>query len=272
MLDSILIWLQNNIMTGKGIGDLAIVTGYSRRTLELWFRDKYNLSPGEYLLRLRMSQAAVLLRMTSIPVTEIAELFSYSSSQNFSRAFKRSTGKSPSDYRSNQVWDCAPLQVSLLRDELVSTRVSICHLPNRYLHGDMFYCKDELLGGSEKIIPLIKGQVTQRLPTAQDGVYIAAKVADRDSILTELQSTLNVCIFSGELTTENNTDKLLLHQGRYLHYHYVGSWVKYGFVTKVLYTKYMATGKYKRRDEFDVIHFTSNDDEHIVCDIYIPIY
>ncbi|MCD3721781.1 AraC family transcriptional regulator, partial [Escherichia coli] len=66
----ILRWVENNICTGNGINDLVLSTGYSRKTIELWFHRTYKISLYSYLLRRRMTFAATLLKLTSISVTE----------------------------------------------------------------------------------------------------------------------------------------------------------------------------------------------------------
>ncbi|HCL7400092.1 TPA: helix-turn-helix transcriptional regulator, partial [Escherichia coli] len=101
----ILHWIELNLDTGKKIGDMISTTGYSRKTVEKWFFREFGLSLGNYLFRRRMSRAAVLLRLTQLPITEIAELLHYSSSQNFARAYHRFTGKTPSEYRRSKNWD-----------------------------------------------------------------------------------------------------------------------------------------------------------------------
>lgn len=95
----ILKWVEDNIYSLTSIDVLVQELGYSRRRIETWFRHWYQQPVGEYILKRRISRAAILLRMTSLPVTEIAFLFHYHSSQGFSRSFKKYTGLTPSEYR-----------------------------------------------------------------------------------------------------------------------------------------------------------------------------
>ncbi|ENW8698178.1 TPA: helix-turn-helix domain-containing protein [Escherichia coli] len=273
VLSSILYWIQCNMVTGKNIDDLVTMTGYSRRTLELWFRERYGITPGDYLHRMRMSRASVLLRLTAMSVTEIAELFHYSSTQNFSRAFQRFSGTSPTAYRNNTEWDCSPLQVSLLQEGLLSSDVSEVYFPDRYLLGETFHCSDELFNnGSEKITRLIRQEVERKSTTSHSGVWVAADIIKRDTISTDTQRRLEVCITSGGLTAGADHRTLLLPEGRYLHYFYSGSWQNYGFISKMLYTRFMATGKYRRRPGYDCACFHNETGiNDVACDIYIPI-
>lgn len=86
--DYIAQWVEDNLDTGKNINDLIEDIGYSRKTVEVWFLNKYGVNIGEYLFKRRMTRASVLLKLTHLTITEIATLLHYSSSQNFARLSK----------------------------------------------------------------------------------------------------------------------------------------------------------------------------------------
>ncbi|HBI5523967.1 TPA: helix-turn-helix transcriptional regulator, partial [Salmonella enterica subsp. enterica serovar Welikade] len=119
----ILFWVEENLYTGLTIADLAVSTGYTRRTLELWFSATYDISPGRYLFRRRMTRAAVLLRLSTLSVTEISVLLHHSNNQNFARAFKRFSGKKPTEYRNSREWDLSVMQASLYYKVEIDTNV-----------------------------------------------------------------------------------------------------------------------------------------------------
>lgn len=275
VLTSVLIWVEENLITGKNINELVSSTGYSRRTLEFWFRERFGMTPGEYLFRRRMSRISVILRMTSISITEIAELFHYSSSQNFSRAFQRFTGVAPSKYRKSAEWDCSHLQISLLQKDIIDEKPEECYLHDRYIKGSVFYCESELFSPtSKKTDEIIKAEAASKKDSHPDGIYIAARTINSNEIITEFQYKIKVCIVSGHLTPEPGECSVILPKGKYLRYRYKGSWLDYSSISYMLYFKIMSSGKYKRRDEFDCIHFHpshSVDSEYVSCDIFIPI-
>lgn len=66
------------------------------------FKNAYQISPNEYLIRLRIDRAkTLLLENTQANIRQTAELVGYNDPYYFSRLFKMTVGISPSDYRRN---------------------------------------------------------------------------------------------------------------------------------------------------------------------------
>lgn len=63
------------------------------------FKDEYNLTPVEYLNKLRIETAKKLLANNSLDIAQIAERCGYSSSGYFCRMFKKNSGMNTSEYR-----------------------------------------------------------------------------------------------------------------------------------------------------------------------------
>ena len=63
------------------------------------FKKNYGITPYEYYMRIKMEKAAAMLEGTSFSVKEIAYRLGFCDEHYFSGAFKRKTGKKPSDYR-----------------------------------------------------------------------------------------------------------------------------------------------------------------------------
>ena len=57
------------------------------------------VTPNEYLTRLRMEKAEMLLARTDIPIIEISGYVGINSRQYFSFLFKKHTNATPSQYR-----------------------------------------------------------------------------------------------------------------------------------------------------------------------------
>ena len=63
------------------------------------FRDRFGMSPSEYIINLRMNVACQLLKSTDMTVKQIAAAVGYSDPHFFSKLFKKKTGSSPREYR-----------------------------------------------------------------------------------------------------------------------------------------------------------------------------
>jgi AraC-like DNA-binding protein len=84
---------------GWSLKALAAMTGASRSTLAERFLQYVGQPPMHYLIAWRMQLAARQLAEGSAKVRAVAESVGYASEAAFSRAFKKHTGVSPSDWR-----------------------------------------------------------------------------------------------------------------------------------------------------------------------------
>lgn len=85
--------------TFPGVADLAAACGFSERYFARLFRQHFGSSVSEHLKAARMSKAKSLLLETQLPLKEIAYRLGYSSSANFSSAFRAAIGSTPGQYR-----------------------------------------------------------------------------------------------------------------------------------------------------------------------------
>ncbi|MGO5096756.1 AraC family transcriptional regulator [Agathobaculum sp. LCP25S3_E8] len=92
-------YLDSNFTTNIKIADLADHIGIDRSYLTKSFRDEYQISPQEYLIRLRMEKAEQLLTESSESISVIAAKVGYADALAFSKIFKQRIGSSPSEYR-----------------------------------------------------------------------------------------------------------------------------------------------------------------------------
>lgn len=81
------------------IADLGREAGLSRTVLAERFTDMLGIPPMTYLAKWRMQRAAALLATGSTSVGRVAAEVGYDSEAAFSRAFKRSAGRSPGQWR-----------------------------------------------------------------------------------------------------------------------------------------------------------------------------
>lgn len=98
-LDRALAYMDEHLSENIRINDIAAHIGIDRSYLTAIFRNALSLSPKEYLVHYRVNRACMLLRDPSRKISEIARAVGYEDALAFSRAFKKSRGISPSEYR-----------------------------------------------------------------------------------------------------------------------------------------------------------------------------
>jgi LacI family transcriptional regulator len=79
---------------------VARAAGCSRRILEMRFRRLLGRTPHEEIRRARIAQACRLLYETDLTVDVLAESCGYLTRDRFNAAFRKETGMTPSEYRS----------------------------------------------------------------------------------------------------------------------------------------------------------------------------
>lgn len=93
-------FIQQNYSRAIGVEEVARQAGVSRSYLYRAFREAFGCSPSAYLCRHRIQRACQLLRHSTLPVGAVATSVGFEDPFYFSRAFRRETGVSPSEYRS----------------------------------------------------------------------------------------------------------------------------------------------------------------------------
>ena len=81
------------------LADLLDLVAMSERSLLRKFSDATGTTPIQYLLRVRVTHGARLLRTSSLSVTEVAGRVGFDDSNYFSRRFRHFVGMSPREYR-----------------------------------------------------------------------------------------------------------------------------------------------------------------------------
>jgi AraC-like DNA-binding protein len=83
------------------VDDLAAAAGLSRAHFSREFRRAFGVSPHAYLLTRRLERAAALLRTTDRSVAEICLDVGLQGVGSFTTSFKRTYGKTPTQYRAS---------------------------------------------------------------------------------------------------------------------------------------------------------------------------
>lgn len=98
-LSAVMQYIDDHLFADLSLEELAAEAHMSRSHFSALFKQLNGLSPWDYIVSRRISHAANLLRTTSLPVTQIATDCGFNTTANFNYAFRRQTGKTPTQYR-----------------------------------------------------------------------------------------------------------------------------------------------------------------------------
>jgi AraC-like DNA-binding protein len=91
-------YLVKNYSAAISLGDLCKTFGLNEFKLKKGFKELFNTTVIDFLIRQRLEQSRLLLAERNLSITEIAYHTGYSSPQHFSKAFKNRYGMSPGEF------------------------------------------------------------------------------------------------------------------------------------------------------------------------------
>src|SRR5690606_33445938 len=92
-------YIKKNFVNPISVPELAALTNYSVRHFERKFREAFQTTPRDYLLRIRILRAAELLATTTQSITEIALGTGFYDHSSFTRQFRQQMKQTPHAYR-----------------------------------------------------------------------------------------------------------------------------------------------------------------------------
>ena len=94
-------YMEENYSEQISLDDLAKLTNTNKFHLAKEFKRYTSFSPHDYLIQLRINQARLLLRNTTLPAVKIAYEVGIYDINNFNYLFKKRIGKTPIQYRNS---------------------------------------------------------------------------------------------------------------------------------------------------------------------------
>src|SRR5687767_2892445 len=95
--------MNTHLAEPLAIPQLAAMVDLSPSRFRHLFKTQIGVSPAEYLQRLRLRRARMLLKRTFLTVKEVMALVGYNDPSHFARDFRRVHGVSPSALRSDDI-------------------------------------------------------------------------------------------------------------------------------------------------------------------------
>ena len=98
LVNIIVDYMQENLHRNLTLNELVTISCSNRTTITNVFNKKFDMSPINYFISLKIELAKKHLREGRLNVTQIAQSLGYQNIQYFSRQFKEQTGMSPHEY------------------------------------------------------------------------------------------------------------------------------------------------------------------------------
>ena len=94
-------FIDNNLLKISELTEISDTLGYSYSYLSHIFKEEMGLTLQSYCAEKKLKKAKELLMENELTITKISEILQYESIHSFSKAFKKSTGTSPSEYKNS---------------------------------------------------------------------------------------------------------------------------------------------------------------------------
>ena len=91
------------------VSDVEKISGYSKRYTQKIFKNITGMNISTYIKKRRLTQTAILLKLTKKKINHISMDLNFSTQQTFTRAFQREFKVTPLMYRNETGIDCSRL-------------------------------------------------------------------------------------------------------------------------------------------------------------------
>lgn len=96
-------YVNSNIQNPVTVSELTEFLGVTQPYLFKIFKERFCVSPKQYILEQKLKRAQALLLETDLSVTHIANSVGFQDVLSFSKCFKLKTGRSPQNYRKEMI-------------------------------------------------------------------------------------------------------------------------------------------------------------------------
>lgn len=282
VVSDILKWIEENLDNNIRIEDVVNKSGYSRRGIQLIFKEYTGLPLGSYIRHRKLCRAAILLRLTNQSIFDISDQLGFDSQTSFSREFKKYFDYTPKKYRENPCWDLKKFRAKIMLDESNQLIPSFRYLNDDVLFGcnnsyNMSYQESFLqpsIDNSDRRFDIIKNNIKISKKTLL--ILYKFKPSKFEHHILDVET---VIAFEDSIIKSNENHKHCIDGGLYVMFPYKGNWNELSSFSRRIYTEIFPIYGLSRRPGYDIEIFYYNDslllddysDITVECDYYIPI-
>ncbi|EHI4667202.1 TPA: GyrI-like domain-containing protein [Salmonella enterica subsp. enterica serovar Bovismorbificans] len=275
---SVLEQIEKNLEERIDIEKLVVITGYSRRSLQDFFKEKCGVSIGKYIRQRKLSRSATLLKLTSQSVTDIAFRMGFDSVQSYSREFKKTFGVNPNNYRKADFWDLRNLRPPYWLDCDEHYQFEICQLTSKEIFG--FQTSHQIATNDlpKKASPIKWKIIHETLRTWGENVYCLSSFKPDNT----KDQVIAVSSFFGMEHNSVDGGKIPMSRvikcGKYAKFHFVGHKEQYQQFSNTIYMCILPKLNIIRREGEDIEYFhlasvqkQQNNESIVDLYYYIPV-
>ncbi len=245
------------------INVLVDYSGYSRRYLQLLFKENIGVTLGKYIQLRRITRAAILLRFTNLNILDISERLFYDSQQTFTREFKKNSGYTPLQYRKSKIWFFKNM-TGHRKTNHNFPEPDIRYLERKEFHGRKMFFKEAI----PVIEPLTKKKwdvVDCLLSRTNKPVYISHKIEDEKD---NKNIKFNAVLWNNEA---DNSISEELEEGYYACFLFNGTRNEYRKFTYNIYMNALPFYGLQRKDSYDLEIITKINNDVCCYEYYLPL-
>lgn len=268
-------YIENNLKEPLCLKDIAAAAFFS----EFYFHKLFHLligdSPGEYIKKRRLFEAALVLKESDAKIIDVAYEFCYQSPEAFSRAFSKHFGFSPIEVKNNQNRLIRYPKPALTLTNLNHIHEGVSMEPKIIEKNEMMFVGPVYYGENQhNEIPEFWGNHFSKvaaLPTKKDNGCFGVCFHTADYVekglfhympAVEVESFENIPIEAvGKLIPKH----------KYAVFTHKGSAENLGETYKYIHGTWFPNKKYQINEHFDFEHYTSDENGNNIIQIHIPI-
>lgn len=268
-------FIENNLKEPLSLKDIATEAYFS----EFYFHKLFHLligdSPGEYIKKRRLFEAALVLKKEDAKIIDIAYEFGYQSPEAFSRAFSKHFGFSPIEVKKNQNRLIRYPKPALTLTKLNHIHKGVSMEPDIIEKGEMKFVGSVYYGQNKNNeIPEFWekhfGKVANLASKKNDGCFgVCFHTSDYvDKGLFHYMPAVEVENFN---TIPIEAVGKIIPKSKYAVFTHKGNADKLGETYKFIHGTWFPNKKYLINEDFDFEYYTSDENGNDIIKIHIPI-
>lgn len=268
-------FIEKNIKEDISVKEVAFEVYFSNFYFHKLFQLFVGESPGQYIKKRRLYEAAMLLKQSNVKVIDAALEYGYESPEAFSRAFKRHLGITPKEIKQNPDFLIRYAKKRLTLNDLahiqgvISMEPKIIEKDEIKIIGPIYYGdnkNDEIPKFWEKHFGKISSLVTKK----GDGCFGFCFHSEEYIEKGFFHYMPSVEVESFKIIPLNAVGKVI-PKHKYAVFTHKGSAENLGDTYKYIHGIWFPNKKYILNKGFDFEYYTTDKDGNDIIEIYIPI-